>query len=91
VAASQKKKLSRSELRTPIGKFANRLSWLLSERGWDSHKLSEASGLAEPTIRRWLRAEVLPSRLEMYQAIGHALDIPGHPFPDWRMVFPESV
>ena len=90
VAPVDRKVLSAKEKRTPAGKFAVRLQALLDERGWTAPQLEELSGIAGPTLRRWLRAEGFPKVAEMPR-LGKALDTPAHPFPDWRMILPEDL
>ena len=90
VAPVDRKVLSAKEKRTPAGKFAIRLQSLLDERGWTVPQLEERSGIAGPTLRRWLRAEGFPKVVEMPR-LGEALNTPSHPFPDWRMILPADL
>jgi len=91
VAPVPKKQLTAKEKRTPAGKFAVRLQLLLDERGWESADFARKLGVDPPAVRRWLRADGLPGSLELAIRIGKALDVPGHPFPDWRQAFPENL
>ena len=83
-----RKELSRAERNSLEGKFALILTALLAERGWSSATLAEKIGFGEPAVRRWLRAEVMPT-VEVLRLTGRALNTADHPFPDWRMLLPE--
>jgi hypothetical protein len=88
VAPNNPKKLTAKERRTDKGRFAVHLAALLKERSWDAQDLADHIGLGVHAVRRWLRAEVMPSDLDMLQTIGRALDTTDHPMPDYRMVLP---
>ena len=91
LAPQPKKKLTAQERRTPAGKFAVRLQRLLDERGLTGPDFARMIGVDPPAVRRWLRADGLPGTVELAIRIGKALNMPGHPFPDWREVLPSDV
>ena len=88
VAPRPQKKLTAADKRTDAGRFAVHLTALMAERGWDHNKLAERLGCTDAAVRRWLRAEVMPRYIEDFKALGRALDVPEHPFPDYRLVLP---
>lgn len=90
VAPNPRKKLTKAERKTPLGRFAAHLEGLLAERGWDSHKFSEVSGIAEPTIRKWLRGDGFPAVASLPELAEH-LNTTEHPMPDYRMVLPPKL
>lgn len=82
------KQLSAAEKRTDKGRFALKLRALLAERGWDHRELASRVDRGEASVRSWLRGDVIPD-FAAIKAVGEALDVPGHPFPDYRMVLPD--
>ena len=88
MAPKKAKKLSRKDLASPEGRFATHFMALLDERGWTKEQFSERSGIPDPTIRKWLRAESMPLAVETLEAIAKALDTRQHPLTDYRFVLP---
>lgn len=84
-----RKQLTKRDLRKPKGRFAAHLQALLDARGLSTAAFAKSVGVGEPTVRKWLRAESVPETLDL-ERIGQALDLPGHPFPDYRMILPPA-
>lgn len=90
VAPRDSKRPTGPARRTAKGRFALHLDALLIERGMDSAKLADASGIAEPTIRKWLRGESIPPVTSL-PAIAKALNTSEHPLADYRQVLPPTL
>lgn len=76
------KELSKKEQRTFRGRFAMHLQSLLTASGVSKDELANETGLGEPTIRKWLRADGTPD-VSSLESIAAALGI-----DDYRMVLP---
>lgn len=79
------KQLTAAEKRTDEGRFAMKLRALLEERGIDRREFAKQVGRTDAAVRTWLRGEAIPGDYSTLKAIGRALDLPGHPFPDYRV------
>jgi hypothetical protein len=90
VAPRPRKTLTKKDLNKPRGRFAAHLEALIKERGWDHLKFAKVSGFESATIRKWLRAEGFPNTADL-EKLGRALDVPSHPFPDYRMILPPNL
>lgn len=88
VSPRQSKKLTAAERRSDRGQFATHLAALMREREVTTEDLAKAARIDAPTIRRWLRAEVLPNDLTTLKKLRRALDTTEHPMPDYRLILP---
>lgn len=79
------KELTKQEQRTFRGRFALHLEALLAASGMTKDSLATETGLGEPTIRKWLRAEGTPDPKSM-ELVAEALGI-----DDYRMIFPPPI
>jgi hypothetical protein len=91
MAAQPRKRLTREQRATELGKFATHLQKLLDERDLSVTAFAEAIETDLPTVRRWLRAETMPGSLALLKRIGKALHSKEHPFPEWRFILPDNV
>jgi hypothetical protein len=91
LAPQPTKQLTAKERRTPAGKFAVHLQRLLDDRGLSGPVFARMIGVDPPAVRRWLRADGIPGTIEIAIRMGKALNMPGHPFPDWREVLPPNL
>lgn len=82
------KTLNRQEKAKPKGRYATHFLALLAERGWTKEQFSDKSGIPDATIRKWLRAESMPSDVETLESIAAAFNTPQHPLTDYRLVLP---
>lgn len=83
--AKKAKQLTRKERASVKGRFATHITALMSAANLDSHRLAAAMKIGEPTVRKWLRAESVPTDLETLQKLGDALGL-----DDYRMALPPA-
>ena len=80
-----RKELSKAEQRTFRGRFATHLQSLLTAAGMSTGDLAKETGLGEPAIRKWLRADGTPDPTSM-ELVAEALGI-----DDYRLVLPPPL